>query len=107
MVSRHRRPGGPAGRGRRRDGAAPMCVEEELSARAVAAAGVFDPRAITALWQKCRAARDRGQLSNADNMALVGVVSTQVLLGAFVATSPSEDHRGLVPRTVIDLVPPP
>jgi asparagine synthase (glutamine-hydrolysing) len=90
-----------------RDGAAPGWVEDELSARAVAAAGVFDPRAVTALWQKCRAASDQGQLSNADNMALVGVVSTQVLHGALVATPPSDDHRGLVLRTVIDLVPPP
>jgi hypothetical protein len=40
--------------------------------RAVAAAGVLDPRAITALWQKCRATRDQGQLSNADNMRWSG-----------------------------------
>jgi asparagine synthase (glutamine-hydrolysing) len=89
------------------DGAAPAWVEDAVSARAVAAAGVFDPRAVATLWQKCRAARDQGQLSNADNMALVGVVSTQVLHRALVATPPSDDHRGLVLRTMIDRVPPP
>ena len=36
-----------------------------------------DPEAVALLWAKCRSAP--GQLSNADNMALVGVLSTQLL----------------------------
>jgi asparagine synthase (glutamine-hydrolysing) len=80
----------------------PGWVADELTERAVADAGVFDPRAVAGLWQKCRALRDQGQLSNADNMALVGVLSTQLLHRGFVATSPAGVPRGLVPRTVID-----
>jgi asparagine synthase (glutamine-hydrolysing) len=69
--------------------------------------GVFDPRAIAALAAKCRAAVTNGgeQLSNADNMALVGVASTQLLHGALVARAPSGDDR-LVLRTVVDRVEP-
>lgn len=59
-------------------------IAEVLDAGAVAEAGVFDPVAVARLWAKCRAAT--GQLSNADNMALVGVLSTQLL------------HRELVRR---------
>ena len=87
--------------------APPAWVEDELSERAVAGAGVFEPRAVAALWQKCRAARDHGQLSNTDNMALVGVLSTQLLHRTLVATAPTDDHGGLVLRTAIDRVPPP
>ena len=42
-------------------------------------AGVFDPRAVAQLWAKCRADAATAQFSNADNMALVGVLSTQLL----------------------------
>jgi asparagine synthase (glutamine-hydrolysing) len=54
-------------------------VEEVLGPRAVAEAGVFQPALTTALWQKCRQQGQRGQLSHTDNMALVGVLSTQLL----------------------------
>jgi asparagine synthase (glutamine-hydrolysing) len=70
-------------------------------------AGVFDPRAIGALAAKCREAVATGgdQLSNADNMALVGVLSTQLLHRALVARAPSGDPP-LVLRTIIDRVDP-
>ena len=55
----------------------PAWVDEVLARPAVAACGAFDPDAVERLWAKCRAAP--GQLSNADNMALVGVLSTQLL----------------------------
>jgi asparagine synthase (glutamine-hydrolysing) len=54
-------------------------VEEMLSEREVAAAGVFDPRAIAQLWGKCKARASEGQFSNFDNMAIVGVLSTQLV----------------------------
>lgn len=38
--------------------------------------GVFDPKAVTALWSKCRTSTS---LSNTDNMALVGVLSTHLV----------------------------
>jgi asparagine synthase (glutamine-hydrolysing) len=52
-------------------------VDDVLARSAVIACGAFDPDAVDQLWPKCKAAR--GQLSNADNMALVGVLSTQLL----------------------------
>jgi asparagine synthase (glutamine-hydrolysing) len=55
----------------------PAWVDEVLERSAVIACGAFDPGAVDRLWAKCRAAQ--GQLSNADNMALVGVLSTQLL----------------------------
>jgi asparagine synthase (glutamine-hydrolysing) len=56
----------------------PEYVEEALSATAVADAGIFEPKAVRRLMEKCRRARDRVP-SNTDNMAVVGVLSTQLL----------------------------
>jgi asparagine synthase (glutamine-hydrolysing) len=67
---------------------APGWVAEALSERAVAQAGVFDPRAVTTLWNKCRARAAEGQFSNTDNMAVVGVLSTQLLHQQFIARQP-------------------
>ena len=53
-----------------------------LSESAVREAGVFDPDATRLLWRKCLASR--GQFSNADNMALTGLLSTQLLYQRFV-----------------------
>ncbi len=57
--------------------------EELLSERVVREAGAFEPSLVTRLWTKCRDASSEGQLSNADNMALVGVLSTQLLWHAY------------------------
>ena len=51
-------------------------VAEVVERAPVAEAGIFDPRAVGALWRKCRAPAAGEQFSNADNMALVGVLST-------------------------------
>jgi asparagine synthase (glutamine-hydrolysing) len=64
-------------------------------------AGIFEPRALEALAAKCRAAAQEGQLSNADNMALVGALSTQLLHAELVERAPSGDPR-VEPRTVIE-----
>lgn len=63
-------------------GHTPAWVHDALAPADIAAAGVFDPGAVAALWAKCQRASD--QLSNADNMALVGVLSTQLLHRMFV-----------------------
>jgi asparagine synthase (glutamine-hydrolysing) len=57
----------------------PDWATELMTERALVEAGVFDPSAAGRLWQKCRASGGRGQFSNSDNMALVGVLSTQLL----------------------------
>ena len=42
----------------------------------MATAGVFDPGAVQRLWRKCQATPDGHPFSNADNMAVVGILST-------------------------------
>ena len=51
-----------------------------------AGAGVFDPGAAGQLYRKCLGRRDEAQFSNADNMALVGILSTQLLHEAFIGS---------------------
>ena len=50
--------------------------------------------AVARLLSKCRAqaAADDGDVSNSDNMALVGVISTQLLHQQFVASCPGGLH---------------
>ena len=78
---------------------APPWVADALDPRAIADAGVFEPRAVAQLWAKCRAGAH--QLSNADNMALVGVLSTQLLHRELVATAPVRAVT-IQPTVVID-----
>jgi hypothetical protein len=59
-------------------------VEEVTAIEALRDVGVFDPGAARQLVQKCLQRAAGGQFSNADNMGVVGVLSTQLL------------HRGLV-----------
>jgi asparagine synthase (glutamine-hydrolysing) len=51
-------------------------VEELLSPGALARSGYFEPRAVARLVQKCRS---QGALGFRDNMALVGILSVQLL----------------------------
>jgi asparagine synthase (glutamine-hydrolysing) len=80
---------------------APDYIEAALSDAAVRAANVFDPAPVAQLWRKCRAGR--GQFSNSDNMALLGVLSTQLLHQAMIATPP-ESTVDFAPRVDIDKV---
>ncbi|MBZ9849976.1 asparagine synthase (glutamine-hydrolyzing) [Mesorhizobium sp. CA14] len=68
---------------------APAYIGDALSETAVRAAGIFDPQSVTRLVGKCRARTGEGDMSNSDNMALVGVLSTQLLHQQFVATRPA------------------
>ena len=69
---------------------APEHVGDMLSEAALRDANVFDPAAVMHLVSKCRkhAEDGGGDLSNSDNMALVGVLSTQLLHHQFVASRP-------------------
>jgi asparagine synthase (glutamine-hydrolysing) len=80
--------------------AIPAWVDEVLSPAAVARAGVFQPAAVDALWRKCRTHGGAGQFSNADNMALVGVLSTQLLHAALVERVVDAPRPQM--RTVVD-----
>jgi asparagine synthase (glutamine-hydrolysing) len=70
-------------------GGVPEYVNEMMSDAAVRDAGVFEPAPIAQLWRKCRSQPEGGQFSNADNMALVGVLSTQLLHHQFVRNRPT------------------
>jgi asparagine synthase (glutamine-hydrolysing) len=80
---------------------APAWIGEVLAPRRVADAGVFEPGAVQRLWEKCQASGVGEQLSNADNMALVGVLSTGLLHERLVRTAPGRDTGGAY-RTLID-----
>jgi len=66
---------------------APPYIAEALSERAIREANIFEPDTVARLLSKCRAAGDR-DLSNSDNMALVGVLSTQLLHQQFIVSCP-------------------
>ena len=57
-------------------------VAELLSASSLRKAGLFDPVAVAKLLEKCRGGR---ALGFGDNMAFVGVLSTMLLHGQFIA----------------------
>ncbi len=65
----------------------PDWAAELMGAPALADAGVFEPRLVEKLWRKCR---DGGAapFSNADDMALAGVLSTQLLHAQLIRQAP-------------------
>jgi asparagine synthase (glutamine-hydrolysing) len=71
--------------------AQPEWLESLLSVDALAKSGVFEPKAANGLWMKCRARTNGEPFSNADNMGVVGVISTQLLHQELVAKVP-ETH---------------
>jgi asparagine synthase (glutamine-hydrolysing) len=81
----------------------PEWIAETISERAVAETGVFDPRAVARLWRKCRASGGEARFSNADNMALVGVLSTGLLHRQLVRSAPPRAAPGTF-DTVIDRI---
>jgi len=62
-------------------------VEDMLSSEQVRRHGVFNPQAVDALVAKFKSGRP---CSTKDNMALVGVLSTQLVMEQFIASSTSE-----------------
>ncbi len=60
---------------------APPYVEESMSPESVKNSGIFRPEAVSALMAKCRSGRAIGVK---DNMAFVGILSTQLLVREFI-----------------------
>jgi asparagine synthase (glutamine-hydrolysing) len=71
-----------------------------LAPEAVRDAAVFEPVAVDRLWKKCRSA-GATQFSNADNMALVGVISTGLLHEQVIRRLPERGAK-LTFRTIVD-----
>lgn len=80
---------------------APDYVAEAFSESALKDANVFDSKAASQLFNKCRTRGVTGQFSNADNMALVAVLSTQLLHRQFIANRPAGTDS-IVFKTDID-----
>jgi len=81
---------------------APAYIAEVLSDTSIRDANVFDPGAVARLLGKCRAQAtgQGGDVSNSDNMALVGVISTQLLHHQFIASRPSGME---IPELTVDV----
>ncbi len=62
----------------------PDYIDRVLSPDAVRAAGLFQPKAVKALQAKCSRLK-HAHLSFRDNMAFIGILSTQILFEHFVA----------------------
>ncbi len=81
----------------------PDWVAELISPSVVAEAGIFEPAAVDRLWRKCREGAASHQPSNADNMALCGVLSIALLHDRFIRQRPEaqpiSDFGTLVERT--------
>ena len=80
---------------------APEYIQEAFSESALRAANVFEPQAVKQLFNKCRGRGTQGQFSNADNMALVAVLSTQLLHQQFIANCPG-GNKNIIFSTDID-----
>ena len=73
---------------------APAYVSEMLSAETVRAAGYFHPNSVSRLIKKAEAAR---AFSERDDMALAGVLSTQLLHHQFVENFPGRTIPAIAP----------
>ncbi|MBI4206783.1 MAG: asparagine synthase (glutamine-hydrolyzing) [Betaproteobacteria bacterium] len=74
----------------------PEYLEEMLDGKNVAEAGVFDPAAVARLWRKCKARANDGQFSNTDNMAVTGVLSTQLVYHHYIRHRPAFDSPAVL-----------
>jgi asparagine synthase (glutamine-hydrolysing) len=78
-------------------------IHEVAAASAVRDAGCFEPEAVGRLLAKCEARAAAGQFSNADNMAVVGILSTQLVHHHFVRSRPVAAAPAVI-RTIVDRV---
>ncbi len=76
-------------------------LDDLLCAPALREAGVFEPQPVLQLLRKCRARPD-ANFSNADNMALTGILTTQLLHQQLIASRPPI-RTNLHLRTDVDL----
>jgi asparagine synthase (glutamine-hydrolysing) len=84
---------------------APVWIADHMTEEATKAAGVFDPGVVHALWQKCRTRGDESQFSNADNMAVVGVLSTHLVHRQLIDVQPTS--KAIELRTLVEHSPEP
>jgi asparagine synthase (glutamine-hydrolysing) len=78
-------------------------IHEVAGSQAVREAGCFEPEAVSRLLDKCASRAAAGQFSNADNMAVVGILSTQLVYHHFIRTRPIGAEPATI-RTLVDRV---
>lgn len=87
---------------------APSYVEDVLSEVALKSAGLFNPEAVRGLVAKCalrlQTDGDGALLSNADNMAFVGILSTQLLHAGLIRTCDVSNGGSVRFETDVDRV---
>jgi asparagine synthase (glutamine-hydrolysing) len=76
-------------------------IEEVASVKALEEAGAFSAPAARRLIEKCRLRAAEGQLSNADNMGLVGVLSTQLVYHQLLKRQPASPAPTSI-KTAVD-----
>ncbi len=76
-------------------------IDDVASDRAVREAGLFAPALVQQLVAKCRTKAAGGQFSNSDNMAVVGVLSSQLVYDQLIRRQPEEGPRVPI-RTLVD-----
>jgi asparagine synthase (glutamine-hydrolysing) len=85
---------------------APEYIQELFSDRKLKASKVFNSIAVRGLYEKCISKRDYihepGLFSNTDNMAFVGILSTQLVLHQFIETSEPRHGAEIQFKTYID-----
>jgi asparagine synthase (glutamine-hydrolysing) len=85
---------------------APHYVEELLADSALDHSGLFEKESVRGLYAKCKArAADKGVVfSNADNMSLVGILSTQLTVDQFIKNNGGVPGKKIEFTTFIDRV---
>ncbi len=84
----------------------PAWMDGLLSQSAIEEAGIFNPTAVQQLWRKCENIEaEPHRFSNTDNMALVGILSTQLLHQQFIKGS-ALSQKQVVFTTCHDFVDP-
>jgi asparagine synthase (glutamine-hydrolysing) len=78
-------------------------IGEVAGPHAIRDAGCFEPEAVSRLLAKCESRAAAGQFSNADNMAVVGILSTQLVHHHFIRTRPGGRAPATL-RTIVDRV---
>jgi asparagine synthase (glutamine-hydrolysing) len=83
---------------------APEYVGELLSEKALQGAGLFDVDAVRGLYTKCvgRATNNGAVFSNTDNMGLVGILSTQLIVDQFIKNNGSVSRKKIEFTTFVD-----
>jgi len=75
------------------------CIKEALSERSLEASGLFDANKVTRLLRKLESHENPSEI---DNMALVGIVSSQLVYHKFVENFPRNFIDRAVPSLVVD-----